>query len=248
MTQTMICPHILEMAIQYNNRAVQELELYDYEKAYVLLKKAIMMIAKKQPNHKTKISRCPNDSDSVVQFQWSPNDSTRTSSVANAHNDGGRFIFYRGIYILPSLYTTVAYGCHIKAAMLYNCALAHHLLAPLLDHTTPDAMLQQSQRLYFASQNLMQKYQAQQRKQQRSNTIRINKCFLRLFHVAVWNNMGQISLDLVNYTAFQCCLERLDRYLHRHAAKKTVFIADGNDLAEMHRNVLMNVPTAAPVA
>mmetsp|Transcript_26212 Transcript_26212/g.39687 ORF Transcript_26212/g.39687 Transcript_26212/m.39687 type:complete len:233 (+) Transcript_26212:227-925(+) len=229
--------HTIDAVIEFNNNAVRQLENYDYPLAHQLLRQALKLcktIIKKQLQRtEAQMQR------QIVSYEWSSQKITSSKKILKEE----RFIFSRGIYI----HTPSNCSDMIKAILCYNNALVYHLLATSVTKLTTatstknyDLYLQRAKLLYRLSGGILKQLQPVLSEQEN----------LRLLHVAIWNNLGIISYDLVDYPATKNCFHQLNRNLKCFQSKDSIASFDlyQNDILAMYCNAMLDVPTTAPCA
>mmetsp|Transcript_10620 Transcript_10620/g.15636 ORF Transcript_10620/g.15636 Transcript_10620/m.15636 type:complete len:238 (+) Transcript_10620:40-753(+) len=203
------------------------------EKAIILNNKAVQNLETKNYNTSIQLLRraitiCqitnndePQTTEPVSFFQWS-------SRIGSLEKEGrGCFVFNRGVFIRSMATSTEI----VKAVILYNTALVYHMFAKLDQNC--DQHLQRAKLLYALSARILKKEQSQR---------------LQLFHMAIMNNLSQVSYDMVDYQTSKKCLDQLQQnILHLHRTKKRTGFCP-RDLMAMHFNTLVDVPMTAPCA
>lgn len=230
-----------DAVIEINNQAVRQLENNSYPLAHQLIRKALNLcktIMKKQLQRtEEQMQR------QTVSYEWSSQRITSSPKIMKEE----RFIFSRGIFIhSPSNCSDM-----IKAILCYNNALVYHLLATSITKTKlirttatstkkHDLYLQRAKLLYRLSGGILKQLQPVLSEQEN----------LRLFHVAIWNNLGIISYDLVDYRATKNCFHQLNRNLTCFQNTNSIASCDlyQNDILAMYCNAMLDVPTTAPCA
>mmetsp|Transcript_2513 Transcript_2513/g.3696 ORF Transcript_2513/g.3696 Transcript_2513/m.3696 type:complete len:259 (-) Transcript_2513:68-844(-) len=245
---------LVDKAIILSNKAVQQLESSNdnYHSARQLLRQALTIIICQIVDVQQDSSK---KSPAASFFQWSSQISTITKNEElDDETTTTGFVFTRGIYI-RSLTTRLEI---VKAAICYNTALTHHLLATTqLDDsnhytTTTDQLLQQAKLFYSRSAQILRNVNEPGEKR---------RLLLRLLHMVILNNLGQVSYVLVDYHTSQECLDQLQRNIilyysiHRRRTKKKkkrtcnpTGFCPHDDLIAMHFNTLLDVPMTAPGA
>jgi len=150
-----------------------------------------------------------------------------------------------------------------KAVIMYNTALVYQLLV-IVNTATPTVITKNQQKVstqQLRSRNLYLLSQTMLRKGQKYFKSKL--CFYHFFHIAILNNLGQISYDLIDYRSSEHCFTLLYnnlKYLVRKqqqlsSSKKNkssvALLWTGfcqSDVAGMFSNTIVKSPTAAPCA
>ena len=168
---------------------------------------------------------------SSLQFSWSGD-----APIPSRPNDDeaiGAFVYARGMFVTGSRGSLE----EAKAVISYNAALAAHLLGL----ETSESFLQtRAQYLYKLSRALLRKQQAKGSKMSKL-------LYAHFFHMAILNNLGQISIELVDYESSKSCFEMLLTNL-KHIMSKTKTVYGQEDLQGMLSNSIVILPTTAPAA
>mmetsp|Transcript_14170 Transcript_14170/g.20937 ORF Transcript_14170/g.20937 Transcript_14170/m.20937 type:complete len:261 (-) Transcript_14170:77-859(-) len=243
-------------AIEINNIAVQNLEYNNISSACKLLLPAVKSILVDYSS--TTKSFCA-ESWKHTHFKWSRSiHGTKSKGGSNnAEPTVGSFLFSRAMYIQDlrpvrhSLSAQVV-SSDIKAAIIYNAGLAHHLLA--IKNNNDSTLLSKARDMYRLSQAILR--DCNQKK--KSSSKLLHKHF---FHVAILNNMGQICYEFLDYTEsrhyFQNVEANLLHIISRESRRKKhktnpsvkkppIFYP--LDILGMMTNSLVDIPTAAPCA
>mmetsp|Transcript_16820 Transcript_16820/g.25596 ORF Transcript_16820/g.25596 Transcript_16820/m.25596 type:complete len:250 (+) Transcript_16820:71-820(+) len=237
--------------VTLNNIAVQQLENNDFSSASELLKVALRMILPKQDNEPANDLNVPPSQ--LVDFRWSKNANMCSSGKIRDKTSQNRYIFARGVFIVRwaqknrKMMRTgnTPLSSDVKASIIYNAALASHLQASQENNYI--SLQIRAQSLYRLSQNIL--------REARNKGNRSKLCLQNFFHVAILNNLGQLSYELVDYELSTKYFNQLKRNLHFLKSKRKGSILlwqetgyCQNDLAGMFSNTAIMVPNTAPCA
>lgn len=169
---------------------------------------------------------------SNYRFNW-------TSAANYTETKSQTFIFSRGLQITPNFdddKVPVDYDC--KAAIFYNAGILFHLIGHL---TNDSSYLTRAMDLYISSQSILRNALGQGK--------RSVLCFQHCLHVALLNNLGQISYELIDYDATEYYFQNLKLNLKYFVARETKEGAiDGTDYMGMVSNTMIDIPIMAPSA
>jgi len=263
--------------IVLNNLAVEELEGKDFRSACTLLEKATEIILEDSSIESLSSKKMIQEQmlffSKRRSFEWS-----KIIQLPDRSSSGvGNFIFTRAMSIRNlrrrdskmsptkqqnnSIHTT-----DDKAVILYNTALAIQLQA--VEEQKPDLALQtRARNLYLLSQAMLRK--------SGESGFKSKLCFTHFFHIAILNNLGQISYDLVDYRSSAHCFGLLSNNLKYLVQKRKIKKNSKNinsassfsgnssitsialwkvtgygqsDIAGMFSNTIVQTPTTAPCA
>ena len=209
--------------IALNNMAVQQLEEGDFKGVNRLLSVALRLIMTPYGDNE-KASR-------AIQFSWSKG-APIPRKLDEEDEHFGTFIYSRGVLLKDCKPNTDPTG-EEKSAILYNAALVAHLLAM---QTSESLLLRRAQALYIHS-----------RRAAGAKSTLYSKHF---FHVAILNNLGQISYELADHElskAYFLGLKATLHFLMRKEDGKPVLYSR-SDLLRMLSNFIMESPITAPCA
>ena len=209
--------------IDLNNTAVHHLEDGDFGAANRLLATVVVNLLKITENKAESVSS--------LHFSWSED-----APIPSRPNDDeaiGAFVYARGMFVTGSRGSLE----EAKAVISYNAALAAHLLGL---ETSESFLLTRAQYLYKLSQAFLRKQQAKGSKMSKL-------LYAHFFHMAILNNLGQISIELVDYESSKSCFEMLLRNL-KHIMSKAKTVYGQEDLQGMLSNSIVILPTTAPAA
>ena len=210
--------------IDLNNTAVHHLEDGDFNAANRLLTTVVVNLLKITENKVL-------ESVSSLQFSWSED-----APIPSRPNDDeaiGAFVYARGMFVTGSRGSLE----EAKAVISYNAALAAHLLGL---ETSESFLLTRAHYLYKLSRAFIRKQQAKGSKMSKL-------LYAHFFHMAILNNLGQISIELVDYESSKSCFEMLLTNL-KHIMSKTKTVYGQEDLQGMLSNSIVILPTTAPAA
>lgn len=232
--------------ITLNNIAVQHLENDDFSSAFNLLKITLQIIFTIEDENPA----ATNTSESI-DFQWSKNVGLFAKCKLNDGNCMNRYVFPRGMFTIRKTQEkrTMRAGRNlnsdVKVAIIYNAAVACHLLSLEKHCNTPLQLRAQS--LYRLSQNIL--------REARNKGFKSKLCFQKFFHVAILNNLGQLSYELVEYESSANYFSQLEKNLYflKRKTKGNSLLWQGTgysqkDLAGMFSNTVIKVPNTAPCA
>lgn len=219
--------------VELSNMAVDQLEDGDFKAAEKLLRAALTCLVHmpKRGDEKN-----PKKRSRAAHFSWGKEAPAPNNS--QTHDFIGTFVYSRGMRMDHSNHGIPEITGEVKAVIAYNAALATHLLAI---ETSESALLRKAHSFYTLSNRALSKLC--------SGGAKPALCFSVHFHMAILNNQGQVSYQLVDYRSSKVCFEML--------AKNVKFLMGRNhishdycptDLRGMLGNSLLDTPTTAPCA
>lgn len=215
--------------IDLNNAAVRQIEDGDFRSATEILTGALRLMMIQHSKEKGLGSK-------TTRFIWSKNNLGSLKQLKNDDDDKiGTFIFARGMFVHGTVTRGGALG-EIKAVITYNAALAAHLLAV---ETCNSTLLAKAHALYRLTRACLKK--------QRERGDKSRLCNQHFFHMAILNNLGQLSYELVDYECSKTCFDQLHRNL-MHLLKYEKPVYAQSDLNGMIANSIVSMPTTAPCA
>lgn len=201
-----------------NNKALRCLEDGDFQSADELFCEALKLLI--SPDiEKTKRSKS--------RFAWSKEASI---PISEADETIGTFIYSRGMYMKRC-------GGELKAVILYNAGLAAHLLGT---RRSDSRLLRKAHSMYTLSRMTLKKRHA--------DGFRSPLCHKHYFHMALLNNLGQLSLELVDYQSSKVCFAQLYKNLMCLMTRKKAAVYGKRDLEGMIANSIVEMPNTAPCA
>lgn len=214
-----MCPQDLN-PVHLNNLAVRQMEDGDFLSANQLFKVALSLMV--LPENK----RVAVPATKTI-FSWSKD--APIPVIQHADESIGTFLFSRAVIIKS---TGVSREC--KAAILYNSALVAHLVA-MAGKPIDASLLRRAKLLYSLSRTVLKKFQ---------RSALLHKLFI---HMAILNNLGQLSYELADYECCRCCFEHLHKII-RCLNKACCGVYCKRELLGMVRNATLETPITAPCA
>lgn len=231
--QKMMSPH--SDPITLSNIAVKCMQNGDIRDANILLNSALRLLVV--------IDRTASSSKSApsIRFSWSQHAAIVRNGSSEIENIGA-FMYSRGAVLDVSHQPKFDLGpkSEERAVILYNAALAAHLLAHM---TAKSAMMNRAKSLYILSQHVL--------RSRRETGVNSSLCNKHFFHIAILNNLGQINYELAEFALakkyfantkhiFQCMAAS------RRSEENQIYCM--SDLKGMRQNAIMEMPTAAACA
>lgn len=243
--------------LYFNNHALNILENNNNKSNIMvcceLLETAVALISKNNDDEESMSSsfvvsqeqRQDNEKEESLcyNFQWSKSFSCKTNA------DFKTFIFSKGLKILldnhHSGLSKLNHDC--KAAIFYNAGLVLHLMA----YVSNDSWyLIRAKQMYCSSQAILR------------NTFETREndgsipliCLQNYLHIALLNNLGQISYELAEFDATEHYFHHLNLNLNHFVPKAQRLIVkeegmiDTTDFAGMVSNTMLDIPIMAPTA
>lgn len=243
----MIAPHHLN-SIELNNMGVRHMEENDIASACDLLSTAVKLILNFEASCSSPAER--ESPKKCNRFRWSK----VTGGSVSISGKGsvvavGQYVFTRGMYVYGRHSKTRQESFHLnsdtKAAIAYNAGLAYHLLAI---EKSDSLLLSKASHMYRFSQSILRKAN--------KNGSYSKLCFNYFFHVSILNNLGQISYELVDYSASAQYFQKLKLNLKHLIAKsmspelssRKLDAFNQNELRGMISNTVIEIPNTAPCA
>eukprot|EP00547_Thalassionema_nitzschioides_P002756 CAMPEP_0194215768 /NCGR_PEP_ID=MMETSP0156-20130528/17790_1 /TAXON_ID=33649 /ORGANISM="Thalassionema nitzschioides, Strain L26-B" /LENGTH=227 /DNA_ID=CAMNT_0038944373 /DNA_START=18 /DNA_END=701 /DNA_ORIENTATION=+ len=225
---------------------VRHIEENDKTSACDLLSTAVKLILKADSTGSSSTER--NSPVKCNHFEWS-NATNNSFPEKPCEVAVEQYVFSRGMYVYcqrsKMRHQSFNLSSDAKAAIAYNAGLAYHLLAI---EKSDSILLRKASHMYRFSQSIL-------RKANKSGSYS-KLCFNYFFHVSILNNLGQISYDLVDYSASTQYFGKLKLNL-KHLIAKSMSAElssrkwdafNQNDLRGMISNTVIDIPTTAPCA
>merc|ERR1711862_439690 len=130
----------------------------------------------------------------------------------------------------------------VKAVIIYNTGLAFQLMAKEKNETS---ILSKATAMYRLSQTIL--------RNANERGAKSKLCFNHFFHVALLNNLGQISYELVDYGASGHYFGQLELNLKHivsrsKSGKGGISLFEKSDMLGMMSNTVVEIPNTAPCA
>jgi hypothetical protein len=175
----------------------------------------------------------------AVRFSWSHHAAIeRDGNLGN--DDIGPFIYSKGAVLDRGNQPNFGPKSEVRAVILYNAALATHLLANM---TAKSAVMNRAKCLYILSRQVL--------RTRRDGGANSSLCKRHFFHVAILNNLGQINYVLTEFALAKMYFANAKQKVlfltaYRRSEESQIFSI--SDLKGMCGNVMMEMPTTAACA
>jgi len=234
--------------IELNNVGVRNLESNDITSACEQLTRAVKLVLRTQntTSSRKSLKLRGMQSNKCISFRWSKD---TPLSKSKDETQTGTYTFSRGMLVYETSKTKYDARCtlssDVMAAICYNAGLAFHHAATRRNESL---LLKKALTMYQLSQTILR------RANRRDAKSRL--CHSFFFHVALLNNLGQLSYELVDYQASRYYFGHLEsnvRFLVSKASSIKSSPKEGTtyspeNLIGMMSNAIIAMPNAAPVA
>jgi hypothetical protein len=174
-----------------------------------------------------------------IRFSWSqPAVIEQNGSLGDENT--GLFMYSRGGVLRGGPRPNLGPTSEERAVIVYNAALAAHLLANV---TAKSAVMNRAKSLYILSRHILRTRRAAGAK-----SSLWNKHF---FHIAILNNLGQINYELTEFAiakTYFACTKQIVLFLASSRQSEESQIYCMSDLKGMRGNAILDMPTAAACA
>ena len=174
-----------------------------------------------------------------IRFSWSQPAVIEKNGSLGEENTG-LFVYTRGGVLRGGPRSNLGPTSEERAVIVYNAALAAHLLANV---TAKSAVMNRAKSLYILSRHILTTSRATGAK-----SSLWNKHF---FHIAILNNLGQINYELTEFAIakkYFACTKQIVTYLATSRQSEDSEIYCISDLKGMRGNAILDMPTTAACA
>ena len=175
----------------------------------------------------------------TVRFSWSQHDAIGRKSNTDNQNIGP-FMYSRGAVLDRGVQPNFGPKSEVRAIILYNAALAAHLLANV---TAKSEAMNRAKSLYILARHVL--------RTRRGGGVNSSLCNKHFFHLAILNNLGQINYELTEFAlarAYFANAKQMILFLATCRQSEEDQIYSKSDLKGMCGNAMMEMPTAAACA
>lgn len=225
-----MAPHSDPIAL--SNRAVKCLENGYIRFANSLLNAALLRLLDVTDAESVQTSHS-------IRFSWSQPAVMEQNGSCGDENTG-LFMYSRGGVLRGGPRPNLGPTSEERAVIVYNAALAAHLLANV---TAKSAVMNRAKSLYILSRHILTTRRATGAK-----SSLWNKHF---FHIAILNNLGQINYELTEFAIakkYFACTKQIVIFLAASHQSEESEIFCISDLKGMRGNAILDMPTTAACA